>query len=68
MEKEKREDGIDCWNCNHQKIGGNTFLGVCKERDKDIPSWVVDKGCSKYTTKYKVIVKEQLSLLESNVK
>ena len=55
----------DCWNCSHQKIGGNTFLGICKERDKEIPTWVVDKGCSKYTTKFKAIEVEQLSLLES---
>ena len=66
MEKEKKEDGTDCWNCGHQKLGGDSFLGVCKERGKEIPTWVVDKGCSKYTTKFKVIVKsKQLSLLES---
>ena len=55
----------DCWNCSHQKIGGNTFLGICKERDEGIPTWVVDKGCSKYTTKVKPIKVEQLSLLGS---
>lgn len=54
----------DCWNCGHQKIGGDSFLGVCLARGKEIPSWVVDKGCSKFTTKYKKVIKvNQLSLL-----
>ena len=66
MEKEKEVNGTDCWNCSHQKLGGDSFLGVCKERGKEIPAWVVDTGCSKYRTKFKVIKVEQLSLLESN--
>ena len=57
----------DCWSCGHQKIGGNTFLGICLIRNDEIPPLVVDKGCSKFTTKYKKIKpqdkKEQLSLL-----
>ena len=54
----------DCWNCAHQKLGGDSFLGVCRERGKEIPAWVIDKGCSKFTTKFKVVVKaKQLSLL-----
>jgi hypothetical protein len=46
----------NCWDCNYQQIGGDTFLGKCKwfskhkqEKDKEIPPKTVDIGCKYYT-------------------
>ena len=63
----ENKNKINCWNCKYQKIGGETLLGICLIKNKEISPLVVDKGCSKFTTKYKKIKpqdkKEQLSLL-----
>ncbi len=46
-----------CWNCKFQKIGGDTFLGVCTyfstigKENKDITTPVVDKGCKFWSSK-----------------
>ena len=53
-----------CWECLYNKKGGTTFLGRCQERNlKDIPSHVVDKGCSKWITRWKIAKTNQLPLL-----
>ena len=52
-----------CWECLHNKIGGNTFLGRCKTRNlKDIPPHIVDKGCSKWISKFIKPESKQLPL------
>ena len=63
-----KEQKKDCWSCDYQKIGGNTFLGICLIRNKEIPALGVDKGCSKFTTKCEEVIPqerkiEQLSLI-----
>ena len=42
----------NCWDCNYQKIGGDSFLGICtwfskhrNMRDKEILPSKVDIGC-----------------------
>lgn len=44
-----------CWDCAHQQIAGDTFLGKCtwfskhkREKDKEIPPDVVDIGCKHF--------------------
>ena len=52
-----------CWECLHNKIGGNTFLGRCQERNlKDIPPYVVDKGCKRWVSKCRKVEIKQLPL------
>jgi len=52
----------NCWECRYNKLGGDTFLGRCQQKNlKHIPPHVVDKGCSKFLTKS--IKEKQLSLL-----
>jgi len=43
---------INCWGCQFQQIGGDTFLGICtwfekngKGKNKEITPQVVDQGC-----------------------
>ena len=51
-----------CWECLYNKIGGNTFLGRCNMRNlKDIPPHVVDKGCPRWKSKWKLKNIKQLS-------
>ena len=54
------ENTKSCWTCNHQQIGGSSFLGLCKfpapnnpDRNKPIPPHVVDNGCAKWALKKK---------------
>lgn len=49
------ESGRSCWHCSYQQIAGDTFLGKCTwfskhkhEKDKEIPSEVVDVGCKHF--------------------
>lgn len=49
---------MSCWECDYQRIGGDTFLGICtyfsRERgkeDKEIPPHVVDAGCKLFKQK-----------------
>ena len=60
MTEYKDQISKSCWTCNHQQIGGTTFLGLCKypaannpDRNKPIPSNIVDKGCPKWELKQK---------------
>ena len=40
-----------CWDCSRQRIGGDTFLGICTyfesvgKDNKPIPVDMVDRGC-----------------------
>ena len=47
-----------CWTCQYQRLGGDTFLGLCSypaknnpNRDKPIPPAFVDTGCGNWKAK-----------------
>ena len=44
-----------CWNCSYQKLGGINLLGKCSwfKEPKEIPTKIVDTGCSKWLNKVK---------------
>ena len=53
---DKIKNEKNCWDCNYQQIGGDTFLGKCtwfsknkQGQDKEIPPKTVDVGCKYYT-------------------
>ena len=59
MQMDAKDDKIknekNCWGCDYQQIAGDTFLGKCtwfskhkQEKDKEIPSEMVDIGCKYY--------------------
>jgi len=47
-----------CWTCAYQRIGGDTFLGLCAcpaknnpDRNKPIPPAIIDQGCGNWKPK-----------------
>ena len=59
------EEDKSCWECSYNKIGGDSFLGRCKVRSlEEIPPHIVDKGCSKWISKWKKVESKQLSLIK----
>ena len=58
MNTEKVDTDRSCWTCEYQRIGGDTFLGLCAfpaknnpKRDKPIPPAFVDTGCRNWKAK-----------------
>ena len=57
MSEEVQEVGKACWSCGRQRIGGDTFLGICTyfesvgKDNKPIPVDVVDRGCKFWRAK-----------------
>ena len=51
------DKGRSCWTCAYQKLGGDTFLGVCTyfstvgRENKEIPPHIVDIACQFWRAK-----------------
>ncbi len=51
------DQGRNCWDCDYQQIGGETFLGMCTyfsaigKPNKEIPPQIVDEGCKHWRPK-----------------
>jgi hypothetical protein len=45
---------MSCWDCGLNKLGGINLFGKCQwyKEPKEIPPYVVDKGCKFWRSKF----------------